>query len=744
MKRPFALIGFTYLFTLTAACFLEINAAITGLIMSLVLFIFTLCIPKLRKDKTIPIFFLTCAIALTSFCGFTYIKYQPVTALDGMQCKVDAVITQVPGGPTYDRYYYIIETDSITLNGKNPKIKLRLSSQYELNCEPYDRISANLQLFLPSDGEGYNSRIHYRSKGIYLYSYALDDITVTPAAKRPLLYWAQKTRIALSESVDKQLASTEGAVVKGVLLGDDSQLPNKNVMDIRKSGLSHLLAVSGLHVSIISMCLFALLKFLRINKRLSSIICMVVVICFMAITGFSPSITRAAIMSIVYFISLAIYRQADSLNSLGLSVLIITLINPFAAADIGLLLSFSATLGILLIQQKINNILMKPFININRGINIIKSICSTVACTLAATIFTTPITMMFFGSVTLIGPIANVLCIFPSSVLLITGALAAIIGAIPMIAIIAPPFAFVSGWLAKYILWVSDILADFPIASLSTSYAYVMLWLGGSIILITFAVLIKRRYAIRFAALLSCIVLFGGVLSHQLLYQNVTEVISVNQDSGSSTIITNNNRAVVIGCGGAFNADNRVAQILNRRGISTIDMLILPSLEENYASHADSLISEFDPISIVCPKDGDYYDEIKYSLTNDTQVYTLSDSNISLWDKIDLDIRLSGDDAVIMINYGDTCILCSTPNADMNIIPVNYRNPQAVIYDSEAPANFQMITTDLAIVSGEYKQSSPTLVRLKQSTEHGFLTSDYDCLVLQTRGNRDIIVRNEI
>ena len=68
------------------------------------------CIPKLRKDKTIPIFFLTCAIALTSFCGFTYTKYQPVTALDGMQCKVDAVITQVPGGPTYDRYYYIIET----------------------------------------------------------------------------------------------------------------------------------------------------------------------------------------------------------------------------------------------------------------------------------------------------------------------------------------------------------------------------------------------------------------------------------------------------------------------------------------------------------------------------------------------------------------------------------------------------------------------------------------------------------
>ena len=171
--------------------------------------------------------------------------------------------------------------------------------------------------------------------------------------------------------------------------------------------------------------------------------------------------------------------------------------------------------------------------------------------------------------------------------------------------------------------------------------------------------------------------MFGGVLSHQLLYQNVTEIISVNQDSGSSTIITNNNRAVVIGCGGAFNADNRVAQILNRRGISTIDMLILPSLEENYASHADSLISEFDPISIVCPQNGDYYEEIKYSLTNDTQVYTLSDSNISLWDKIDLDIRLSGDDAVIMINYGDTCILCSTPNADMSIIPANYRNPQA-------------------------------------------------------------------
>ena len=131
--------------------------------------LFTLCIPKLRKNKTIPVFFLTCAIALTSFCGFTYIKYQPVTALDGMQCKVDAVITEVPGGPTYDRYYYIIETDSITLNGKNPKIKLRLASQYEVNCEPYDKISANLQLFLPSDGEGYNSRIHYRSKGIYLY-----------------------------------------------------------------------------------------------------------------------------------------------------------------------------------------------------------------------------------------------------------------------------------------------------------------------------------------------------------------------------------------------------------------------------------------------------------------------------------------------------------------------------------------------------------------------------------------------
>lgn len=128
--------------------------------------------------------------------------------------------------------------------------------------------------------------------------------------------------------------------------GDKTALSPDVTFGFRQAGLSHLLAVSGLHMAILAQAVLGLLRFLRVPRRWAALGAAGVVVPFMLLTGMTPSVVRSGVMCLVLLAGQLLRRRADSRNSLGFALLLLVLPNPYVVLDVGLQLSFAATVGL--------------------------------------------------------------------------------------------------------------------------------------------------------------------------------------------------------------------------------------------------------------------------------------------------------------------------------------------------------------------------------------------------------------
>ena len=360
MKRPFASIGFTYLIALLAAIFAGVNASVVLGISCLLLSLLLFC--RKSTPKRLSALVLTAGIAFFAYFGAYQINVSPVSALDDSDATVSGTVTELPS-EAYGRFYYVIETDSVmpedgTVKSSDipQRLKIRVSSTNAIELEAYDRLTAKVHLSKPTGSdEGLNTRNYYAAKNIYLTGFIYDyqPYTVTPGESHPFYYYALKVRERMTEALRALLPPRQSGLVCGVLLGDKSGLDEAVRDNFQITGVSHMLSVSGMHMAIIGQFLLWALLYFGIPKRGAALAASVGVFCFMAVTGFVPSVVRSGVMSILYLLGIGIRKQADPINSLGFAMLVLTVPNPFAAGDTGLLLSFSATLGILLFSGRI-------------------------------------------------------------------------------------------------------------------------------------------------------------------------------------------------------------------------------------------------------------------------------------------------------------------------------------------------------------------------------------------------------
>src|SRR5699024_8123836 len=129
-------------------------------------------------------------------------------------------------------------------------------------------------------------------KGAYIAAYTLGDVQVKEAEVRPIYGFVVDARQELIESNRETLSSDAAEVINGVLLGADDQIDPKIKQNFRDSGIAHLLAVSGSHISILTGFVLMLLTRLKVNRRVAAILTSGFAFGFMALTGFTPSIMR--------------------------------------------------------------------------------------------------------------------------------------------------------------------------------------------------------------------------------------------------------------------------------------------------------------------------------------------------------------------------------------------------------------------------------------------------------------------
>ncbi len=156
------------------------------------------------------------------------------------------------------------------------------------------------------------------------------------------------------------LDSVTASVCQSFFLGDKFGVDQKLVQNTSASGLAHVFAVSGLHISFIIMLIFALLKKLKCNEKLAFVIVAVLAFLYIWICSFTPSSIRAYVMAIILMSANILGSKYDKLNSLSLAGSLILIIDPFALLNIGYLLSMSAVLGIILYFKQVKRFLTYP------------------------------------------------------------------------------------------------------------------------------------------------------------------------------------------------------------------------------------------------------------------------------------------------------------------------------------------------------------------------------------------------
>ncbi len=301
---------------------------------------------------------------------------------------------------------FVLSVD--TMDGERVRGCVRVSSEGDVcYASPGEQITCTVTLGDPALLADYEThRLYDFADRIYAYAEITDPASFAITGRaHGFSAFCDALTVCCQRQLLRYLDPDAAALSMGILLGDKSALSPAVLRDFRRVGLSHVLAVSGLHLSVL---LGSLQRFLRgVDKRLRLVLLLGFLFVFVGMTGFSPSILRAGIMWMMTAAAFCFGGNNDSITALFFAALLICIVTPTSIVDIGFLLSCTATLGILLFTPPTEQLLSRlPQTVWGR---ILQWILSQCGITLAATLFTLPVMLFVFGEISLLAPLANVL-----------------------------------------------------------------------------------------------------------------------------------------------------------------------------------------------------------------------------------------------------------------------------------------------------------------------------------------------
>lgn len=254
-------------------------------------------------------------------------------------------------------------------------------------------------------------------------------------------------RTSLADSVSSLLPEPEASLAIGSLLGGRSRLPRDLVEGMDNTGTSHLIAVSGQNVSLLAGLMMAGLAW-AVGRRPAAWAALVGIVFYCALVGGQASVVRAGIMGAIYVVAVAVGRQNMSAVALVLAGAAMTAWDPQLAHDVSFQLSFAATLGLMVMAPGLVRLLTTYAPAAESPA--VRPLTEALAMTVAAVVFTAPVTAIVFHRVSLTAPIANVLAVPAfATVAVLSGVAAAVNLALP--------------WLARPLAWLAWLPAAYTV-----------------------------------------------------------------------------------------------------------------------------------------------------------------------------------------------------------------------------------------------------------------------------------------
>ena len=515
--------------------------------------------------------------------GYSWVFWRPAELLDEKTVRLTATVSQWPQETDYGGFSVLARAD--TEGWVTVPILLYVDDQ-GADLRPGDRIETVTHCALADQASSGEEITYYTAKGIFLTGQAYGRLEVERPDHIPLRDWPAYWSQALKESISQAFPNDVSGLVQALVTGNRDNLSDPFTTSLQRAGLSHTVAVSGMHLAFLAGLLSMLFGGWR---RLASLVTIPVTILFTLTAGCTPSVVRAAVMILL---------------------LLLLLYNPFSAAHIGLQLSFAAVAGIFLCAQPLQTALMAriPFRPAKRwtfwwAIQLVpKFIVSTFCATLGASVFTVPLSAIYFQSVSLIAPLSNLLTLWAVGILFGAGVLIGTLGVfVPeLAALVALPIAP----LGRYLNAVIDGLSSLTFSAVTTQSVYYRAWLVlVYLILILIPILPgKKRWIIPTCCGVTTLCL-AMLLNAWSFWWGSGAVTVLDVGQGQSVLVRSGQFLCLVDCGGDSydSAGDISADFLGDYGVGRLDLLVLTHFHADHANGVTQLLKRVQVDTLAIP-----------------------------------------------------------------------------------------------------------------------------------------------
>lgn len=537
------------------------------------------------------------------------------TYKDVNECYIVGIVVDDPKEDMNSLKYTVkvISCDGKTMGYKGTKVMIKQKTYkgYKSNINYGSLIRIQNGVFKDAEEsrnyKGFNYREVLRSKKIYgIINVNSKDVSVSKERKLNVYsLWINDLKKELNKKIYSFLSDDVANICVAILLGDKSNIDEEVINSFSDASLSHVLALSGMHINYIVTIVMYLFMFC--GKRRENYITIIFIIFYSNLTGNSCSVMRAGIMVVYYMIAKLIHRRPDVYKGMCISCLIILINNPYAIKSMSFLLSFLATLSIILFQKKMQAII---FPNIKN--KVLKFFKESISVSLSANILIMPILIISYHKVSFVFIISNVFISILLPLIIPLSIMCLIVSFVSLN--LASFIGNFTEWLYVILLKGIDLFSGMKFLSfrikrpLSVTVFFYYLFLYFEVLKIKNIKIELIRKAKKIMGIIYVLFVLIFYLNHVLNHNLDIHFVDVGQGD-CAVIVTPKKQTIIVDGGGSEQSDYIgesvvVPYLLNRR-IKKIDYMVISHFDTDHVGGLLTVMEELEVKNVIISKQGE-------------------------------------------------------------------------------------------------------------------------------------------
>lgn len=575
----------------------------------------------LTRFQALLILFIS-ATSLLIKKDFVFIVFFPVAILLSLNADNDPLIPKeildkkiTVNGTLHENpekrqssWRYIVDVKSIENGTWVKEAELRIALYSKENVKNIYRGTDvriyNISLEQPGEFKNpgsFSLKSYFETKGIHYTAFVNNPLNIQPYGRNPnsnhFGFMLGKFRRNYSNFVREKLPEPQDEIINAITVGVKGAVPEKIRNDFSKLGISHLLAISGLHIGALAVFIYFIIKWtLKRSEyvllkyevpKIASILTIIPLFIYSAVAGFANPVQRAFIMISSYFIAFFFNREEEKLNILAAAAIIILLFSPDSLYELSFQLSFTAVSGILIFHK------VYPF----RFGNFTQKLYSMLKTTVAASLFTLPLVVNNFGYLPVATIPSNLIAVPLSGMLIVPLGLLSIIS-FPVSGTVCEYLLLANSKVIEFLLYLSNHMLGFKYSEITVPNIGIT---GYLFLLFTLVFIAVNRYSNKFKYL-AVLSFFAFTFSLLSMHQNsdLNTDIEINfLDAGNKSynlVTLSDGKTFLITGGYSYYSENDFAEkagvipYLLGKGITELDYLLMLSNDKSHLNGAEEIL----------------------------------------------------------------------------------------------------------------------------------------------------------